>query len=207
MGLSCTRQQEWRCNRILLHTFIGRAWLQRRRDPKPRTGAVYIGLGEACLTPGLVMHGLCLPPHLHVYIWLVNLSLIWLVNLSLIWLVNLSLIWLVNYQNLILAKKKTLLPMYAWWPVVASATLQRHMWLPTDLTLLPILFLPWSLSKLWIRDGITWVTSVREKTKSPKVRSESKRGTHSGQFLGSFTSGQTSEAQSMWCCKHIHTAD
>jgi hypothetical protein len=30
--------------------------LQRRRDPEPRTGAAYIGLGEACLTPGLVMH-------------------------------------------------------------------------------------------------------------------------------------------------------
>jgi hypothetical protein len=49
-------QQERRCNRILLHTFIGRAWLQRRKDPEPRTGAAYIGLGEACLTPGLVMH-------------------------------------------------------------------------------------------------------------------------------------------------------
>jgi hypothetical protein len=49
-------QQERRCNRILLHTFIGRAWLQRRRDPEPRTGAAYIGLGEACLTPGLFMH-------------------------------------------------------------------------------------------------------------------------------------------------------
>jgi hypothetical protein len=121
--------QEWCCNRILLHTFIGRAWLQRRRNPKPRTGAAYIGLGEACLTPGLVMHGLCLPPHLHAYIWLVNFSLIWLVNFSLIWLVNLSLIWLVNSQNLILAN--TLLPLYAWWPVVASTTLQRHMWLPT----------------------------------------------------------------------------
>jgi hypothetical protein len=36
--------------------FIGRAWLQRRKDPKPRTGAAYIGLGEACLIPGLVMH-------------------------------------------------------------------------------------------------------------------------------------------------------
>ena len=133
-----TRQQEWHCNRILLHMFIGRTWLQRRRNPEPRTGAAYIGLGEACLTPGLVMHGLCLPPHLHAYIWLVNLSLIWLVNLSLIWLVNLSLIWLVNLslvwlvnsQNLILVKK-TLLPMYAWWPAVASATLQWHMWLPT----------------------------------------------------------------------------
>ena len=51
-----TRQQEWCCNKILPHTFIGRAWLQRWRDPKPRIGAAYIGLGEACLTPGLVMH-------------------------------------------------------------------------------------------------------------------------------------------------------
>jgi hypothetical protein len=30
--------------------------LQRQRDAEPRTGAAYIGLGEACLTPGLVMH-------------------------------------------------------------------------------------------------------------------------------------------------------
>jgi hypothetical protein len=30
--------------------------LQRRRDPEPRTGAAFIGLGEACLTPRLVMH-------------------------------------------------------------------------------------------------------------------------------------------------------
>jgi hypothetical protein len=91
LAMSCarpTRQQEQRCNRILLHTFIGRAWLQRRRDPKPKTSAAYIGLGEVCLTPGLVMHGLCLVPHLHAYIWLVNFSLIWLVNFSLIWLVN-----------------------------------------------------------------------------------------------------------------------
>ena len=64
LARALAQQQEWRCNRILLHTFIGRAWLQRRSDP--RTGAAYIGLGKACLTPGLVMHGLCLPPHLHV---------------------------------------------------------------------------------------------------------------------------------------------
>jgi hypothetical protein len=36
--------------------------LQRRKDSEPRTGAVYIGLGEVCLTPGLVMH---LLPHFH----------------------------------------------------------------------------------------------------------------------------------------------
>jgi hypothetical protein len=99
--------------------------LQRWRDPKPRTGAAYIGLGEACLTPGLVVLGLCLPPHLHAYIWLVNVSLIWLVNLSLIWLVNFG------YFSKPHLSKKTLLPMYAWWPAEASATLQWHMWLPT----------------------------------------------------------------------------
>ena len=40
----------------------------RGEDPKPRTGAAYIGLGEACLTPRLVVLELCLPPHLHAYI-------------------------------------------------------------------------------------------------------------------------------------------
>jgi hypothetical protein len=94
--------------------------LQRWRDPKPRTGADYIGLGEACLTPGLVMHGLCLPPHLHAYIWLIDFSLIWLVNLSLIWLVNMSLIWLVNSQNLILAKN------FIAYVCVAASSSQRH---------------------------------------------------------------------------------
>jgi hypothetical protein len=89
---SCVRpnhQQEWRCNRILLHTFIRRAWLQRGRDPEPRTGAAYIGLGEACLTPDW----LCMGYAYH------------LICMSHIWLVNMSLIWLVNSQNLILAKK------------------------------------------------------------------------------------------------------
>jgi hypothetical protein len=38
------------------------------KDPEPRNGAAYIGLGEACLTPGLVVLGLCLSPHLHAYI-------------------------------------------------------------------------------------------------------------------------------------------
>ena len=45
--------------------------MQRQKDPELRTGAAYIGLGEECLTPGLVMH---LLPHLHVYIRLVMLS-------------------------------------------------------------------------------------------------------------------------------------
>jgi hypothetical protein len=65
--------------------------------------------------------------------WLTSLSSDWLTSLSSDWLTSLSSDWLilVNSQNLILAEK-TLLPMYVWWPVVASATLQRHMWLPTD---------------------------------------------------------------------------
>jgi hypothetical protein len=60
LKMSCARptrrQQERHCNRILLHMFIGKAWLQRRRDPEPRTGAAYIGLGEVCLTPGLFIY-------------------------------------------------------------------------------------------------------------------------------------------------------
>jgi hypothetical protein len=40
-----TRQQERHHKRILLHTFIGRAWLLRRKTLSPRNGAAYIGLG------------------------------------------------------------------------------------------------------------------------------------------------------------------
>ena len=35
---------------------LGEHLLRRQEDPEPRTGAAYIGLGEACLTPRLVMH-------------------------------------------------------------------------------------------------------------------------------------------------------
>ena len=35
---------------------LGEDLLCRQEDPEPRPGAAYIGLGEACLTPGLVMH-------------------------------------------------------------------------------------------------------------------------------------------------------
>ena len=49
------------CTRLL-----GELDCRGEKTPEPRTGAAYIGLGETCLTPGLVMHGLCLPPHLHV---------------------------------------------------------------------------------------------------------------------------------------------
>jgi hypothetical protein len=38
------------CTRLL-----GELDCRGKKDPEPRTGAAYIGLGEACLTPGLVM--------------------------------------------------------------------------------------------------------------------------------------------------------
>jgi hypothetical protein len=38
------------CTRLL-----GELDCRGEKTPKPRTGAAYIGLGEACLTPGLVM--------------------------------------------------------------------------------------------------------------------------------------------------------
>jgi hypothetical protein len=43
-----THQQEQHHNRILLHMFIGRAQLQWRKDPEPRNGAAYVGLGVTC---------------------------------------------------------------------------------------------------------------------------------------------------------------
>jgi hypothetical protein len=80
---------------------------------RPRRGMSHTRIGYA-------YHLICMPTS----DWLTCLSSDWLTCLSSDWLI------LVNSQNLILAKK-TLLPMYAWWPAVASATLQRHMWLPT----------------------------------------------------------------------------
>jgi hypothetical protein len=46
-----TPQQDPSATRLL-----GEHLLCRQENPEPRTGAAYIGLGEACLTPGLVMH-------------------------------------------------------------------------------------------------------------------------------------------------------
>ena len=88
----------------MFHTRIGCAW-------------VMLTTSFACLTSD----------------WLTCLSSDWLTCLSSDWLTCLSSDWLilVNSQNLILAKKP-LLPMYAWWPVEASTTLQWHMWLPTE---------------------------------------------------------------------------
>ena len=120
--------------------------MQRRKDPEPRTGAAFIGLGEACLTPGLVMH----------YASFACSSSDWLLSLStlqnLIIIPHLHVSHLIGYtlstlQNLIImpgpssvfAKKLycicthwLFVQTYAWWPAVVSATLQRHMWLPTS---------------------------------------------------------------------------
>jgi len=82
-------------------------------NPKPRTGAAFIGLGEACLTPGLVMHyasfacsssdwllslctsqSLIIIPHLHVS-HLIGYSLSVPYRTSLSYLICMSHIWLV----------------------------------------------------------------------------------------------------------------
>jgi hypothetical protein len=61
------------------------------------------------------------------------------------WLTCLSSDWLILKTS---SWQKTLLPMYAWWPVVASATLQRHMWLPTVQGYLALSFLSLQLYSL-----------------------------------------------------------
>jgi hypothetical protein len=61
--------------------------------------------------------------------WLTCLSSDWLTCLSSDWLTCLSPDWLILKTS---SWQKTLLPMYVWWPAVASATLQWHMWLPTE---------------------------------------------------------------------------
>jgi hypothetical protein len=92
---------------------LGEHWLHRQEDPEPRTSAAYIGLGEACLTSGLVMHptlfaclssdwlyslstsqSLIIIPHLHVP-HLIGCSLSVPHRASLSHLICMSLIWLV----------------------------------------------------------------------------------------------------------------
>jgi hypothetical protein len=118
-----TCQQERHCNRILLHMFIGRALLQRRRDPqaqnwcclyRPRRGVSHTWIGYAWVM--LTTSFGCLSSD-----WLTSLSSDWLICLSSDWLILKTSSW-----------QKTLLPMYAWWLAVASTTLQWHMWLPTS---------------------------------------------------------------------------
>ena len=126
------------CTRLL-----GELDCRGEETPKPRTGGAYIGLGEACLTPGLVMH---LLPHLHVS-HPIGCTLSTSQNLIII--PHLHVSHLIGYtlstlQNLIIWARQCLckklycicthwlfVQTYAWWPAVVSATLQRHMWLPT----------------------------------------------------------------------------
>jgi hypothetical protein len=56
--------------------------------------------------------------------WLTSLSSDWLTCLSYDWLTCHSSDWLILKTS---SWQKTLLLMYAWWPAVASATLQWHM--------------------------------------------------------------------------------
>jgi hypothetical protein len=81
---------------------------------------------------GYAYHLICMPTS----DWLTFLSSDWLTSLSSDWLTCLSSDWLIFKTS---SWQKTLLPMYAWWPAVASTTLQRHMWLPTLLTQTSIL--------------------------------------------------------------------
>ena len=68
------------------------------------------------LCMGYAYHLICMP----ISVWLTSLSSDWLTSLSSDWIILKTSSW-----------QKTLLPMYVWWPVLASATLQRQMWLPT----------------------------------------------------------------------------
>ena len=123
---------------------LGEHLLHRQEDPEPRTGAAYIGLGEACLTPGLVMHStsfVCTSSghSLSVPYWD---SLSYLICMSLIWLVILSQYltephyhararqWL-GEKLYCICTHWLFVQSYVWWPAVVSATQQRHMWLPT----------------------------------------------------------------------------
>jgi hypothetical protein len=115
---------------------------------------------EACLTPGLVMHytsfacsssdwllslstsqNLIIITHLHVSHligYTPRTSLSYLICTSHIWLVVLSEPHYHVRARQCLGKKLycicthwLFVQTYAWWPAVASTTLQQHMWLPT----------------------------------------------------------------------------
>jgi hypothetical protein len=88
-----TCQQSRRHNRILLqHVYWESILLCRQEDPEPRTGAAYIGLGEACLTPGLVMHSTSFAYSSSD--WLFSLS----TSLSLIIIPHLNVSHLIGYS-------------------------------------------------------------------------------------------------------------
>jgi hypothetical protein len=88
---------------------------------RPRRGVSHTRIGYAWVM--LTTSFACLTSD-----WLTCLSSDWLTCLSSDWLTCLSSDWLILKTS---SWQKTLLPLYAWWPAVASATLQRHMWLPT----------------------------------------------------------------------------
>jgi hypothetical protein len=108
------------------------------KRPEPRTGAAYIGLGEACLTSGLVMH----------YASFACSSSDWLLSLSLYFtephyhtsFACLTSDWLYSQSLIIMPGPGSVcthwlfVQTYAWWPAVVSATLQRHMWLHTTMS-------------------------------------------------------------------------
>ena len=106
--------------------------MQRRRDPqaqnwcclyRPRKGESHTRIGYAWVM--LTTSFACLTSD-----WLTCLSSDWLILKTSSW------------------QKKSLLPMYAWWPAVASATLQRYMWLPTVQGSLALSFLSLQLYSL-----------------------------------------------------------
>ena len=90
--------------------------MQSRIDPEPRTGAAYIGLGEVCLTPGLVMHYASFACSLSD--WLLSLSLC--TSQSLIIIPHLHVSHLIGYTlkaslscpGQAVSLQKTLLHMY-----------------------------------------------------------------------------------------------
>jgi hypothetical protein len=88
---------------------------------RPRRGMSHTRIGYAWVM--LTTSFACL-----ISDWLTCLSSDWLTCLSSDWLTCLSSDWLILKTS---SWQKTLLPMYAWWPAVASTTLQGHMWLPT----------------------------------------------------------------------------
>jgi hypothetical protein len=85
--------------------------LQRRKDPEPRTGAAYIGLGEACLHPiGYAFSTSFTCPHLIGYGFSTSFTCAGPGSDSAKKLYCTCAHWLFTQT-------------YGWWPAVAHATL------------------------------------------------------------------------------------
>jgi hypothetical protein len=190
---------------------LGELDCRGEETPMPRTGAAYIGLGETCLTPGLVMHytSFACSPHLIGYSLSVphRTSLSYLICMSHNWLVILSKPHYHARARQCLCKKLycicthwLFVQTYAWWPAVVSATLQRHMWLPTDQQMTYWLdYQSWSslitIYKKWISSPETgwkiliWITltkfSLFSKLLLSLLDSKSPAATHIHSFLDS----------------------